>query len=706
MIPTKRSFASLFTMAAIAAGMVGVNAFSAAAADVYNADGVSLAPVSVTSDASGKVNFTWTVKTNKPVTFKYLQLSTVGQAGTGFNPKVTVSGSRTFTATQTLPVGSTQTTRPVYMTSNGVWVNGPAFTYTVGAAQTPDPATGTTTTVSPTVDGAPRISLAWKDAGVRTVKYNKDGVALAPVEVAVNGNDITYDWTLATNKSVTFSDLVIAVRNSKGENLDAGYRSNTELHGLAQNTTTTQLPAGSYTVNVGYRLAGGSWVNGPASTFTVSGTGVVAPAPEPAPAPDPAPAPAPAPSVSYDGNGVALTQPKATVAADGTVTFNWDVQTNKSVTFTYLQLATAGQPGAGFNAGATVNGTKSFSATQQFAAGTYSTAVVYMVNGAWVNGPAVTFTVGAPAATTPTTPPTTTTPTTPPATTAPTTPPTTGTTGTAPMPLPSKVVGGYWMKWNGSSRPLAQTDTKYNVIYLSFAQGRSGTGALSFGQDVQSQTSFKQDVTTVRARGQRVIMSIGGEGGKVDLSTQQRRQELLDSLIQMRANEVTFDGIDWDIEQSTIDAQGMYWVSMQLKQRYGADFAITAAPQGHRVEYKQWAQLMGNNLDFIGIQFYDYTESSQSSRCNSVQSRTNELISNYGVNPSKIGIGFRVQDYSGNYVGDSGSSMWWSINGAKNCWNTTEAKYPTLRGAYVWEIELDRKAGGRWINEVGPVVAQ
>lgn len=690
---TKRSLTSLIAMASIAAGMVGVNAFSAAASS-FGSDGVELIPVEVSSTTPGKVDFTWTVKTNKPVTFKYMQLATVGQAGTGFHNNAVVNGTRTFTATQSLPNGTRQTTRPVYMINN-TWVNGPAVTYTVGSTApkpAPAPESGdTTTVVTPTDPDSPTLHMEWRSTGLRKVSYNSDGVALAPVRVGVDGGKVTYDWTVATRTSTTFQDLQVAVRDAAGNHLDVGKSPGTVLDGLGQNTTSGALPGGKYTAWVAYRLPGGGWVEGPKTSFSVPGTGT------PAPTPTPEPKPEPAPEVSYDANGVNLTSPKATVAADGTVTFNWDVRTSRSVSFTHLQLATAGQAGAGFNNNVTVNGARSFSAKQKLAPGSYKTAVVYLLNGKWVNGPQVSFTVGSPAPAPAPAP-----------TPAPAPKPTDpgGTTSSAPMKLPAKVVGGYWMKWSNSrSVRLANVDQRYNVIYLSFAQGRSGTGALHFNQGAQSQAQFTQDVATVRARGQRVIMSIGGEGGHIDLSSQQRRQQMLDSLIQMRENEVVFDGIDWDIEQAVIDADGMHWVSMQLKQRYGQNFAITAAPQGHRVEYKQFAQRMGSNLDFIGIQYYDYSEPSQASRCNSVQHRTNELINNYQVDPSRIGIGNRVQDYSERYVGDSGASNWWSVNGAKNCWNTMEAKYPSLRGAYVWELSMDNRAGGRWINEVGAAVA-
>ena len=276
----------------------------------------------------------------------------------------------------------------------------------------------------------------------------------------------------------------------------------------------------------------------------------------------------------------------------------------------------------------------------------------------------------------------------------------------APVALPERVVGGYWMKWSNSrSVRLADVDQRYNVIYLSFAQGRSGTGALHFNQAAQSQAQFTQDVATVRARGQRVIMSIGGEGGHIDLSSQQRRQQMLDSLIQMRENEVVFDGIDWDIEQAVIDADGMHWVSMQLKQRYGQNFAITAAPQGHRVEYKQFAQRMGSNLDFIGIQYYEYPTETAEERIGGARHHTQELVEQYGIPADKIVIGMMVVDEDTGQYAPAGPSRFWTVQSSQEGWRFLQERFPDLRGVYLWEISGDARLGGAWVQNLAPEVA-
>lgn len=379
----------------------------------------------------------------------------------------------------------------------------------------------------------------------------------------------------------------------------------------------------------------------------------------------------------------------STVSADsedGWTTFSWTVMTNRPVSFEHLQLATAGLPGAGFHSGVVVDGTRTFTATQELPPGEHVTHVAYsMPGGPWVNGPATRHRAEAVVDSEKPLEP------------APTR------AEDVPLALPEKVVGGYWLKWaeSGSGR-LADVDPRYNTVLLAFARGREGTGAVSFDQGVQSSDSFRQDVQTLRGRGQRVVLSIGGAGGFVDVGSERRREEFLGSVLALRSN-FSFDGLDWDVEGQELHVDNMVWVSQQLKERFGKDFSIMLAPQIHVGAYDDLAQQLGDDLDFTGIQFYDYPEPSQEARIDRVLDRVAGLTER-GVDPSRIGIGMRVYDASRSYTEDGIETNWFSLAGSKQAWDRLEGAYPTLRGAYQWEIATDRTLGGRWIAEVGAAI--
>lgn len=147
--------------------------------------------------------------------------------------------------------------------------------------------------------------------------------------------------------------------------------------------TGTAIPVG------GYVLSGHGWgVSTSGYTWLVNNAQVGQPAVLNGSTPVP-------PATGFDSNGVKLAEPAVTVNGNN-VTYNWTVQTNKSVAFRYLQVAVRPGNDTGFNNNVTINGTRSFTSTQTLPSGTYTAFVAYYLNstGQWVNGPSVEYTVG------------------------------------------------------------------------------------------------------------------------------------------------------------------------------------------------------------------------------------------------------------------------------------------------------------------------
>lgn len=251
--------------------------------------------------------------------------------------------------------------------------------------------------------------------GASAASHDANGVALTKPAVVVDGNKVTFTWTVSTNKSVTFKRVQLNTINQPGPGWQpgAGFNSDVTIDGERTFRATQQLPEGGYATSVTYSLDGKNWVHSERASYQVGGNA------------DPAP-----PPVQYDRNGVALTKPSVVVDGNN-VKFTWNVKTNKSVRFHYLQLATAGQAGDGFNNGVSINGERSFSANQWLPTGSHSTAVVYSLDGRnWVNGERLTYSVGSGSTPPPTDPP----PTDPPPGDDP--PPSDDVN--APMPVPKK----------------------------------------------------------------------------------------------------------------------------------------------------------------------------------------------------------------------------------------------------------------------------
>lgn len=298
--------------------------------------------------------------------------------------------------------------------------------------------------------------------------------------------------------------------------------------------------------------------------------------------------------------------------------------------------------------------------------------------GDWLRGVArvgteITVGAGTPAATTPapTTPAPTTPAPTPPAPTppapapAPTTP--APAASTAPQGLPAKVQALYHMMWSNSGSPLLRnTPSQVNVVNLSFLQGDKPQ---MVGWGSQSEASFIADAAALRARGVRIVASVGGAGGQVNLAN---RETFVQGVMELNAK-VPLDGLDWDIEGGTpMAAADVVWISKRLKQLRGDKFAITMAPNGSNIDqYRAIAvQLQANGaLDMIGQQFYDAVVSKEAAK-----GRIAQLVA-AGIPESKIGIGMMVGT----------ADTYWTVEECLAAVQFIKATYPGLRGGYLWE---------------------
>jgi chitinase len=161
------------------------------------------------------------------------------------------------------------------------------------------------------------------------------------------------------------------------------------------------------------------------------------------------------------------------------------------------------------------------------------------------------------------------------------------------------VVVGYWHNWNLSSVPsikLADAPNYYNVVCVAFVNSTSPSDmTMSFSPDpaVETDADFIADVKTLQARGTKVIISIGGQNGTVDLTAAAEKQKFIqtmDSIIKKYG----FNGLDLDIETGVILGAGdtdfkkptspllvnlIDAVRTVRNDNGGANFMVTAAPQ-------------------------------------------------------------------------------------------------------------------------------
>jgi hypothetical protein len=253
----------------------------------------------------------------------------------------------------------------------------------------------------------------------------------------------------------------------------------------------------------------------------------------------------------------------------------------------------------------------------------------------------------------------------------------------APMALPRKVVAVYYMMWSNSGSPRLRTIPRgVNVVNLAFMQG-DPPAIVDWG--AQGEASFVADARALRARGVRVVASVGGAGGQVNVAN---RASFIAGVMALNAK-TPLDGLDWDLEGTAMGAADVVYISRRLKQLRGPNFSITMAPNGGNVDqYRSIAvQLQrAGALNLIGQQFYDAVVSKEAA-----QGRVAELVA-AGIPQSRIAIGMMV----GN------ESTYWTVTECATAVRYIKRSYPNVRGGYLWQA--GNLGTADWIRRVGALL--
>lgn len=282
-----------------------------------------------------------------------------------------------------------------------------------------------------------------------------------------------------------------------------------------------------------------------------------------------------------------------------------------------------------------------------------------------------------------------------------TTPPPPPPTGGA---LPAKIVGAYWHMWNGPKvSEITANAPNYDIQYASFAISTNTNGNVAFNPVFQTGQSLINDIAASKASGDKWVISLGGGGdSNIRLLNDTHVNNMYSSLVGI-IDTYGFQGIDFDFEcgSSCLNPDSGVSLSRKLIARYGNDFIISAVPRPYETRtssgvYAQLALKLGNDLDLYGLQFYDFPETRNTAQLSSIINNDIAAVVNMGIPPSKILIGcITYQQYN---LG------WNTVQVYRDIFLQQEQKYPTLRGAFIWESSLDKKENWSFSSVMGPAV--
>ncbi|HEY4391177.1 MAG TPA: glycosyl hydrolase family 18 protein [Paenibacillus sp.] len=294
--------------------------------------------------------------------------------------------------------------------------------------------------------------------------------------------------------------------------------------------------------------------------------------------------------------------------------------------------------------------------------------------------------------------------------------------------LPKHTLTGYWHNFiNGSSNiKLSDVPSQYDIIVLSFADmDPAKPGGVTFNVDGPlsnalggyTNADLINDIQAKRTQGKKVILSVGGEKGNINLnSASPNVANFVDSMYGL-ITQYGLDGIDIDLENG-MNVTNLTSAVRQLQAKVGSGFILTMAPQTIDMQSPNttYMQLYNNLKDIttvINVQYYNSgCMLGRDGKCYSqgtidFLTALSDLTLQW-VQPSQLGIGVPATSGAagGGYVSPT------VVNNALKCLtNGTDcgtykpvAKYPDFRGAMTWSINWDKTTNYSFANTVKPLL--
>jgi chitinase len=295
--------------------------------------------------------------------------------------------------------------------------------------------------------------------------------------------------------------------------------------------------------------------------------------------------------------------------------------------------------------------------------------------------------------------------------------------------LPKHVLTGYWQDFtnNATSLKLSAVPSGYSLVAVAFANADpSNAGGVTFSVDSglssalggYSDAQFKSDIATLHSRGQKVIVSVGGQNGTISVSDSTSAANFANSVYSIMQS-YGFDGVDIDLENG-VNPTYMSNALHSLASKAGSGLIVTLAPQTIDMQSTGMAyfQLALNIKDILTISNTQYYNSGTMNGCdgNVYGEGTENFMTALaciqlqgGLRPDQVGLGLPASGSAagGGYVSPS------LVNNALDCLAAGTScgsfvpttKWPAIRGAMTWSINWDASNGWGFVNTIAPHLA-
>ncbi|MFG1707722.1 chitinase [Nonomuraea sp. M3C6] len=294
---------------------------------------------------------------------------------------------------------------------------------------------------------------------------------------------------------------------------------------------------------------------------------------------------------------------------------------------------------------------------------------------------------------------------------------TTGCTGGGGT-LPKHFLTGYWHNFVNPAveLKLSAVPNEYDLIAVAFGEATATAGEVVFGLDPElasavggyTDAQFKADVQALHQRGKKVILSVGGEAGRVQVAGAAAATKFADSVYALMQS-YGFDGVDIDLENG-LNATYMAQALRSLRSKAGSGLIITMAPQtidmqSTGMEYFKLALSIKDILTVVHTQFYN---SGSMLGCDQAQAYAQGSVNfmtalaciqlENGLRPDQVALGLPA----GPGAAGSGVVSPALVNQALDCLAKRTScgtfvpprAYPDIRGAMTWSINWD--ASNNW----------